>query len=141
MWKVSAAAVAAGLVGCASTFDPVLQSRLTGATPNQPVMCGTCTTEWQRAQIWIAQHSKWRLATSTEVTLVTFAPVGHDPSYGFQVLRVPRTAGGYQIVLSLECGNALGCDPNEEHIRRAFYHYIATGQDVLVGMGYMGSIR
>lgn len=141
MLKPAAALGVVLLTACASSTAPILQSRLKDATPDQPVSCGACAVEWQRAQIWLTQHSKWRIATATDVTLVTFQPTDFDVSYGFQVLRIPRSAGGYQISMALVCGNPLGCDPQKDHVRQAFYHYVVTGRDVLTGFDYLGSIR
>lgn len=133
---------AALLVGCANTqLREALAARLAGAPPDAPLPCvGECKTEWQRAQLWLAKHSRWKLQATTDVILQTYNPINHEPSYGFSVAREP-SADGYTITMSLGCGNAFGCDPLPTDVRRAFYQYVSTGTDVLVGMPYMSALR
>lgn len=129
------------VAACASETSPALLSRLSSAGPDQPVQCdGRCKTEWERAQIWLTQHSNWKLQLVTDVSLQTFNPPNQDVSYGFVVSKVPQ-GSGYVIAMGLQCGNLIGCDPKPSDIRRAFYHYVTTGQDLLVGAGYLGTIR
>lgn len=127
--------------GCASTITPKLQAVLVNA-PTGPVACAdTCKTEWERAQLWITNHSKWKVQTATDVVISTYNPPNYDVSYGFTITREPLGEGKYRISMGLMCGNPLGCDPEPNEVRRAFYQYISTGNDALVGLGYLGSIR
>jgi uncharacterized protein YceK len=134
--------LALSISGCASVVSERLATTLTKAGPDVPVDCSAeCAERWQRAQLWLVNHSKWKIQVGTDVVLQTFNPVGHDPSYGFTVTKEPRAGGGYRISMSLVCGNMLGCDPLPSDVRRAFYHYVTTGDDLLRGQGYLGAIR
>lgn len=138
IWSVLAVGV---LAGCASPVDEALQPQMAAARPDQPVRCGTCGIEWQRAEIWIAKHAVWRVHTSTPAVISTFAPTQQQTSYGFTVLRVPMPDGGQQIEVHPVCGNLIGCSPREDFVRRAFYTYVADGVDLLSGRGYLSGIR
>jgi len=135
-----AIAIAAALAGCAATISPRIQANLAQAQ-DRPVPCAdTCKLQWERAQLWLVQHSAWKLQMATDVVLQTYNPPAHDVTYGFQVTRTPA-GSGYVIALQLVCGNMYGCDPLPADVRRAFYHYVATGDDLLAGAGYLGAIR
>jgi len=82
----------------------------------------------------------WKIQSATDVVLQTYAPINHEVSYGFAVTREP-SVDGYRIGMTLQCGNLLGCDLQPADVRRAFYHYVVSGQDVLGNLGYVGSIR
>jgi hypothetical protein len=132
--------VCALISGCAANISTRLQPQIQAARPDAPIQCGECKVEWQRAQLWVTKHSRWKIQTSTDVVIQTFNAVSSDVSYGFTITREP-TASGYQLAVAVVCGNILGCDPLPADVRRAFYHYAATGQDLLDGQGYLGSVR
>ena len=127
--------------GCAADISNRLQPRLAAAAADRPLQCGACKLEWERAQLWLTKHSKWKIQTSSDVVIQTYNPVNSDVSYGFTVTKEPQERGAYSLSMDLVCGNPLGCDPLAADVRRAFYHYAATGEDLLTGQGYLGSIR
>lgn len=131
--------------GCAgSSISGRIQARLAPATQLAPVECGACKPEWERAQLWLIKHAAHKLQTTTDVVLRTHAPGNFDTSYGFTVTKEPvgGSMGGYRIVLATACGSLLqSCDPTPSDVQRAFYHYLATGRDLLEGAGALGSIR
>lgn len=130
------------VAGCTTnSISTRLQATLAAATTTGPVECTGCKAEWERAQLWLTRHSKWKMQTATDVVLQTFSPVNYDVSYGFTITKEPVLEGKYRIKLAMACGNPLGCDPAPSDVGRAFYHYVATGVDVLEGLGYLGSIR
>jgi hypothetical protein len=139
----AAAALASfALAGCEATISKRLQAPLAAASAvDSPVTCQPCTTEWQRAQLWLTAHSKWKVQTATDVVLSTYSPVDADVSYGFTVTKEPLASDRYRITVRMQCGNPLGCDPLAPDVRRSFYHYVRTGDDLLIGAGYLGSIR
>lgn len=138
---LATAMVVGAMSGCASPIKPQMEQRLAGVTAYGPVQCTGCVTEWQRAQLWLAQHSVWRLQTATDVMLTTYSPTRSEPSYGFQVLKTPLGENRFEIAISAVCGNLFGCQPDLHYVTRAFYHYVQTGQDVLAGAGYLSGIR
>lgn len=113
--------------------------------PDAPsvVTCDSgCRTQWERAQVWVAQHSKWKIQQATDVLIDTFNPV--DGGYGFRVTKTPTgQPGRYRIELLAACGSGKleGCYPTEDLVMRAFSRYIATGDDVLTRVGAGYSIR
>jgi uncharacterized protein YceK len=128
--------------GCASTSPRLAATLAPAANIGNSVDCqGGCKDEWERAQLWIARHSMWKIQTSTDVIIQTFNPIRQEVSYGFTVMKEPVGGGNYSIVMNLMCGNALGCSPKPIDVRNAFYYYVKHGKDLLVGQGYMGSIR
>lgn len=97
-----------------------------------PVTCDTnCTTSWERAQLWLAKHSRWKIQTATDVMIQTYNPPEHDTSYGFTATREPLGGGRYTITLTLHCANFIRCDPKESDVVSAFNYYVATGEDIL----------
>lgn len=128
------------LIGCASTgssihtaLAPAIESGVTEADCDT-----TCSEQWQRAQLWLAKHSKWKIQTATDAIIQTFNPTGYDPSYGFSVTKEPLGGGRYRITMELACGNPFGCSPKSEDVRAAFYYYVQTGNDLLAGIGNLG---
>jgi hypothetical protein len=130
------------LAGC-SNISARLQPALSPASGmgNNVICKAGCKDEWQRAQLWIVKHSKWKIQTATDVSIQTYNPVGHDVSYGFSVTKEPMGADTFVINIEMVCGNALGCDPKPYDVKRAFLYYVKTGEDLLLGKGYLGSIR
>lgn len=116
------------LAGCFAT-TPVM---LGNAANAGPVTCDTnCTTSWERAQLWLVKHSRWKVQTATDVLIQTYNPPDNDPSYGFTATREPVGGGRYTITLALHCANFIRCDPAKPDVVAAFNHYVATGEDVL----------
>lgn len=116
------------LAGCLAA-TPV---RLGSAANAAPVTCDTnCTTAWQRSQLWLVKHSRWKIQTATDVLLQTYNPPDQDTSYGFTVTREPVGDGRFTIRMALQCANFIRCDPARSDVLAAFNHYVATGEDVL----------
>lgn len=132
------------LAGCSTMDQPGgrLYSQFSKvAQDDVPVECqSACKPEWERAQLWLAAHSRWKLQLVTDVMLQTYSPVDSEVSYGFVATKTPKP-DGYTINLGLVCGNPLGCDPSAAAVRGAFYRYVRTGEDVLAGVPVLGSIR
>jgi hypothetical protein len=137
MKRVFWCAIALGAVACVHATPLSLGP----ATGTGPVVCDSgCASEWQRAQLWVAKHSRWKIQTATDVLLQTYNPSGYEPTYGFTATKEPLVGGKYRISLAMDCGNPLGCDSRREDIQAAFYYYVATGNDVLAGQR-VGGIR
>lgn len=133
--------------GCASkTSAPMLAALAAVPAVPTPSVCDatSCKEQWERAQVWVAKHSRWKIQTATEVQIATFNPTGdvaERASYGMSVLKEPAEGGRSRITLSLSCGSTspmISCDPKPVDIQRAFYHYIQTGKDVLEGLTLSG---
>jgi hypothetical protein len=137
---VAIAIVVAGCYRNAALEQAIAPLRYTSG--GQP-LCdqSSCTEQWQRAQVWISNHSKYKIRTATDVLIDTFNPTGYDPSYGFTVTREPVGDGQYAIAMRAVCGNFLGCKPRIEDVGTAFYSYVRTGQDALLGVRNLSGIR
>jgi hypothetical protein len=142
---VCALVAASALVGCSTIDQPggrLYEALLPAQNVGDSVECASgCKSEWERAQLWLSRHSKWKLQSVTDVVLTTYNPVNSEVSYGFEVTREPVSEGRYVVRMALQCGNMLGCDPSPVSVRNAFYYYVKTGQDLLAGQAYMSSIR
>lgn len=146
VFAVAAGLAAASLLaGCASSGSSQrLQARLAPASHVGPLECGACKPEWERAQLWLVRHSHERTQLASELVIRTSSPGRFDTHYGFTVTRepVPGSTGGYRVALAMSCGSLLqACEPNPTDVRRAFFHYLATGRDLLEGAGPLGGLR
>lgn len=101
------------------------------------LMCREC---WERAQLWVAKHSRRKVQIATDVMIETYNPGDHEPEYAFKVIKEPIGGGVYRIQISMVCGNMFGCSPEETDIQRAFVFYVLRGKDLLVGLGDLGGI-
>ena len=131
-----------GCTSVSSRLQPVLAP---AQNMGDSVICckDKCKIEWQRAQVWVAKHSKWKIQTATDVLIQTYNPAGYDPSYGFTITKepIPTRAKCSIIEMELYCGNPLGCDPRPSDVKKAFYYYITTGVDLLEGQIYLDAIQ
>lgn len=128
------------LVGCARATSPDLLAALAPAPAATQFLCGgeNCNLAWQRAQLWISKHSRWKIQTATDVLIQTYNPSANSPTYGFTVSEEPMEPGTYRITIQIVCGNLLGCNPRPEDIARAFYYYLDSGKDLLAIYGDVG---
>lgn len=101
-----------------------------------PVVCGSdCAVSWQRAQHWIAVHSRMQVQTSTDVLVSTESPV-RSPTFGFTVTKEPLQNGQHRIVLVATCVDWIQeCSPKKDEVAAAFNHFVATGVDVIAAGG------
>ena len=89
-----------------------------------PVCSGEaqCKVMWERAQLWIVQHSKMRLAIATDVLIQT-----HDDPDGIvltmKATKEPIGQGKYRIVFDGGCYSAVddtGCWPRKYEVGIVF---------------------
>jgi hypothetical protein len=99
-----------GVAGCAAP-----PSRELDYQAQLPVMCGDakkCARYMERAQVWLAQNSFWRLQMITPVLLQTFGPGGSRVELAYSVTRTNDTDGSAQIFVRAHCDNVFGCRPH-----------------------------
>lgn len=100
---------AAVLVGCASPTEGMSEEALA------PLYCTgkeQCDLYWKRAQLWVAQNSRWKIQSATDVVITTYTPTGQSADYGYQVTREPLEGDGReQIKIQPMCANMFGCGP------------------------------
>lgn len=130
------------VVGCGTS--PRIQRAIDMAPVDMGgyVPCSSgCKAEWERAQLWLAKHSRLKIQTATDVMIDTYNPVGQQAIYRFTITKEPTGNDNYKISMSLDCGNALGCIPESSGVERVFLYYVRDGVDVLDGQRNLGSIR
>ena len=86
------------------------------------------------------KHSRWKIQTATDIVIETYNPPRYNPTFGFAVFREPAPGGGYTIKIAMTDCVGFGCDISKTDIRRAFSHYVETGEDLLAHLG-LTSIR
>jgi hypothetical protein len=137
LWLVTFA-----LAGCATTNPGLVSALAPAADIGASVQCASgCKEEWERAQLWLAKHSRWKIQLATDVLLQTFNPSQSEPSYGFSATKEPSGGGAYIIRMEMVCGNMFGCNPKPVEVRNAFYYYVKHGTDLLSGQANLIGIR
>jgi hypothetical protein len=97
-----------------------------------PVTCDSgCAAQWERAQLWIAKHSRLKIQLATDVIIQTYNPPDNSAYFGFTATKEPVGGSTYRISLGVACVNLISCLTRPEDVRAAFYHYVATGTDIL----------
>lgn len=107
------ATVVLGLSGCATTGQ-------NAANLKQEFQAGIpecqgkeqCDAAWESAQVWVAQNSRLKIQTATNVLIETYGSGQYDPTLSMRVLKEPIGNGNYRIVFSGGCNNMFGCQPN-----------------------------
>lgn len=116
--------------GCATT-SPEMAATMDSLEAG-PVLSDSAhaALHWQRAQAWVAKHSRMKIQTATDILIETHNVTNNYAWWSFHVMREP-VPGGYRVTMGCQCGNMFGCDPSRERLEKAFYHYVETGEDVL----------
>lgn len=119
---LAAAALLASLAGCATQ-----QMTPEQAAAVQPITCSSkaqCDLYWQRAQLWVAQNSTWRIQTANDVLIQTYGPGGDSPDTAYTILRAPNPDGSATISMHDSCDNVFGCTPNVYSAMAAFKRFV-----------------
>ncbi|SRR6266571_3051642 len=106
------ALIALFLASCASApLSPADQAAKADAL--RAIECGnkaTCDLYWQRAQLWIARNSSWRIQTANDVLIQTFGPGNHETTLAYSVVRENHADGSATIFPKTSCDNMFGCE-------------------------------
>lgn len=131
------------IFSCATTNKAMMTALLPAAYINEVICEGDeCKQYWERAQAWIAVHSKWKIQTATDVLIQTYNPTTYDLTYSFTVLKEALPNGKYRIIMSPYFASLAGCSPKPEDVKRAFFHYVLYGEDLLArSSGWGDGIR
>lgn len=122
------------IIGCVQNQSPrVVVSAEDKAEVRTPLICegkDQCDLFWQRAQLWLAKNSAWKIQSATEFVINTYYPSRRDVTWGFQVTREPAEVEGQQrIVLQPICRlPAAECVPDRIQVLASFKRYVRTGQ-------------
>jgi hypothetical protein len=80
-----------------------------------PLTCSSkaeCDVWWQRAQTWVASHSKYKVESTTDTLIQTAGPDGGKRALAYQITRTPNPDGTATIGFAAHCDGSLGCKPN-----------------------------
>jgi hypothetical protein len=129
--RLSIPAIAAGialLAGCST------QGQVSGNTMEQATAPLTCTNKaecdawWGRAQVWVTNHSEYKMQTVTDSIIQTTGPSGGKRALAYQITKTPSNEGTATIGFAAHCDNMLGCEPNPWKAGADFKQFVRSGQ-------------
>lgn len=91
---------------------------------------------WGRANIWLNNHSKWKVQISNDYIVNTYNVTQYDPSYSFTISKEPINDNSNKIEIKPVCGNEYGCDLKSSEIIGLFNKYLLTGKDEISSMKF-----
>lgn len=121
------AASLALLSGCA-VDDQVSSTIMEQAT--QPLTCmskAECDAWWARAQVWVTNHSEYKLQTVTDSIIQTAGPSSGKRALAYQITKTPTNEGTATIGFAAHCDNPLGCQPNPWEAGANFKQFVRNG--------------
>lgn len=111
------------LAGCATQqLSPADQSEA-----QRPIECSDkaqCDRYWSRAQVFVAQHSGYRIQIANESIISTFGPFGSSTDLAWNVTRLANSTGGATISASVSCANIFGCIPQQSPTLLQFRRFV-----------------
>lgn len=115
-----AAAITIGAAGCATPQQSAV-------APPPPLFCKAkdeCDLFWRRAQVWLAQNSKYRIQSATDTVITTHGPTPHSIERAYQVTRIPGANGIDEITIESGCANIFGCTTDKIEREASFKRYV-----------------
>ena len=119
---LSAGVFLLALAGCALQPPNPQEARIL----SRPLLCEgeeRCNEMWRRAQTWIANNSRYKLQTVTDVVISTYGPIGTQAYFAYQVTRERAYGKTDELRLKLLCPNLFGCGNRAEETSR-FQSYV-----------------
>lgn len=123
----TAAAAFALLAGCSTS------GQIAGETMEQATAPLTCTNKaecdawWARAQVWVSNHSEYKLQTVTDSIIQTAGPSGGKRALAYQITKTPSNEGTATVGFAAHCDNMLGCEPNPWKAGADFKQFVRGG--------------
>jgi hypothetical protein len=120
----TAATFALLLAGCST------QGQVSGNTMEQATAPLTCTNKaecdawWARAQVWVSNHSEYKLQTVTDSIIQTAGPSGGKRALAYQITKTPSNEGTATIGFAAHCDNMFGCEPNPWEAGASFKQFV-----------------
>ncbi|AET90545.1 hypothetical protein BYI23_A027070 [Burkholderia sp. YI23] len=121
------AASLAVLSGCA-VQDQVSSTTMEQATA--PLTCmskAECDAWWARAQVWVTNHSEYKLQTITDSIIQTAGPSSGKRALAYQITKTPTNEGTATIGFAAHCEHPLGCEPNPWQAGADFKQFVRNG--------------
>ncbi|CDY76677.1 FIG00457549: hypothetical protein [Caballeronia glathei] len=132
---LAAAASVALFTGC-STQGQISAETMEQATA--PLTCmnkAECDAWWGRAQVWVTNHSEYKLQTVTDSIIQTAGPSGGKRALAYQITKTPSNEGTATIGFAAHCDNMLGCEPNPWKAGADFKQFVRGGAAPQPGAG------
>ena len=118
--RAMVAVVAAfALAGC-QTVEPI-------HTP--PLECegeDQCKLYWERAQVWVAKYSYWKIQVATDVVIQTFNATQSSTYNHYSLVREPMGGGVERISMTTGCDNMFGCQVRPDVARRSLFVFVKS---------------
>jgi hypothetical protein len=117
-------AAGALLSGCST------QGQISGDTMEQATTPLTCTNKaecdawWGRAQVWVGNHSEYKIQTVTDSIIQTAGPSGGKRALAYQITKTPSNEGTATIGFAAHCDNMFGCEPNPWAAGASFKQFV-----------------
>lgn len=103
-------------------------SAATQAAARKTLNCANsaqCDLYWKRAQIWIAQNSRYRVQSVTDTVLTTHGPSSNmSAALAFQIIKIPAAGGSAQITIDANCYLPDQCRPHPIEAIAAFKGFV-----------------
>lgn len=71
-----------------------------------------CGKLWDGAQVWLAQHSAFKIQTASNSVIQTYGTSRNSPALAYVVIKEPGQYGTHNIKIAATCDNIFGCQPN-----------------------------
>ena len=81
----------------------------------------------RRAQVWVINHSEYKLQTVTDSIIQTDGPSGGKRALAYQITKTPSNEGTATIGFAAHCDNMLGCEPNPWKAGADFKQFVRGG--------------
>lgn len=110
------------LLGACVTQGPAIY------TP--PLECASepeCKLYWERAQVWVAMNSHWKVQVATDVMISTFNGTEHSTYNHYTIVREPLGDGRERITMQTGCNNIFGCMTRPDIAQQKLYRYVIWG--------------
>ena len=86
-----------------------------------------CKLYWERAQVWVARNSHWKVQVATDVMISTFNGTEGSTYNHYTIVREPIGNGRERISMQTGCNNIFGCMTRPDIARRQLYDYVTSG--------------
>ena len=123
-------AVALVLVGCATTPDnPTLSPEAV-----EPLVCkgkDQCDLYWQRAQVWVATNSTYRIQIANDTLIETYGPFGSKVDLAYRITKVPSTKDEARITILANCDKFIRCYPTRTDAIVSFKRFVRQADSIV----------
>lgn len=98
-----------------------------------PLRCkeSDCGVYWKRAQVWILQHSDYKVRLANDVEIETFGPHDGDSTWAYRITRIPGQTED-ELRVDIVCGHmpviCRNTHGSDDLLRAQLYRYARTGQ-------------